>query len=169
MITLVSILFIGNVFFSIQEPSDKTNNEPVYFVLASWSFPDEYGQGIEGFEIFENSTASWVQWNGYQTHEDLGIFEWNGSVFIKLRCWTWYNSTLTGAENNPDGQNTQQHNVIVTNQAGSTIFSQQNFTYYYRDAGIDPPLWFYGYEVVLNFLPLYGEYYTVTVLYEIFW
>ena len=138
------------------------------FVIAGWDYPDEYGQGIEAFEIFGNSTGSWVQVGGSYGYEDPQIYEWNASVAIKLRCYTWFNSTLTGAIDETDGKNYQQHNVIVTDFNG-TVFSQQNFTWFYADDSIDPPMWFYGYEVVLNFLPEVGMIYTVTVTYEIWW
>ena len=138
------------------------------FVLSGWEFPDDYGQGIEGFEIFENSTAAWVQVNGYHPYDETQVHEWNVSVAIKLRCYTWFNSTLTGAADLAEGKNFQRHNVTVTDIADNIVFSQENFTYFFSDDSIDPPMWFYGYEVVLNFLPLNGEIYTVTVTYEVF-
>ena len=145
-----------------QETSSST------FVIASWEFPDEYGQGIEGFEFFENSTGSWAQVGGYEGFEEPQVYDWNASVAIKLRCWTWFNSTLTGVSTTNEGKLYQRHNVTVT-CAGTTIFSQQNFTWFYDDDTLDPPLWFYGYEVILNFLPVSGEIYTVTVTYEVFY
>ena len=144
-------------------PKNKTQ-----FALASWTFPDNYGQGIEAFEIYENSTGSWVLTSGAYGYEDnynIDIYA-NGS--IKLRCYTWFNSTLTGASDTNDGKNFQQHNVTVINM-GTTIFSQQNFTWFYDDDSINPPMWYYGYEVVLNFLPLEGQVYTVTVTYEVYY
>jgi hypothetical protein len=150
------------------EPTKPAKENPK-FIISSWDFPDEYGQGIEGFEIFENSTGSWVQIGGEYTSDESLIFEWNVSVAIKLNCWTWFNSTLTGAATGAEGKNYQQHSVDVTQTNGTSVFSQQNFTYFYVDTGIDPPLWFYGYEIVLNFLPNYGETYTATVIYEVYW
>lgn len=139
------------------------------FTLSSWSFPDEYGQGIEGFEIYGNSTGAWVQVDGYYTAEDTTIFDWEVGVSIKLICYTWFDSELTGADNENAGKLLQKHNVTVRDLYNNIIFSQQNFTFVMSDDSINPPLWFYGYEVVLNFLPDYGQYYTVSVIYEIFW
>lgn len=139
------------------------------FVLSSWDFPDAYGQGIEGFEIFENSTGAWVQVGGYYGYEDSQVLEWNASVAIKLICYTWFNSTITGAGSGALGKNYQRHNVTVTNLSDVVVFSQQNFTYVSVDTATDPPMWLYGYSVVLNFLPESGQYYTVTVTYEVYW
>jgi len=139
------------------------------FVIASWDFPDEYGQGIEGFFLYGNSSGSWVSVDGYYTYDDDNIFNWTVGEAIKLECYTWFSSTLTGATSAANGKNFQRHNVNVRNGLGETVFSKQNFTYYSCDTGIDPPLWFYEYYVVLNFLPVFGEYYTVTITYEVFW
>ena len=138
------------------------------FVLASWDYPDEYGQGIEAFEIAENSTGSWVQVGAARGYADSSTIDWNASLFIRLRCYTWFNSTLTGASTTNDGKNYQRHNIIVTNSS-ATVFSQVNFTYFYADDSIDPPMWYYGYEVVLNFLPVAGTIYTVTITYEVYY
>lgn len=138
------------------------------FVLASWEYPDEYGQGIYDFDVYENSTGSWVNVGGPTEYDESNIFEWEIGVAIKLKAWSYFNSTLTGAATTNEGKNYQRHNVTVTSLNGTTVFSQQNFTYsnvYTEEA----PMWVYVYEVVLDFLPDYGEYYTVTVIYEIFW
>ena len=166
IITLLAIIMVVAVQPAKVESIQKANPQ---FVIASWDFPDEYGQGIEGFEIFENSTGSWVQVGGYHPYDEAQIYDWNVSVAIKLICYTFFNSTLTGASTSAEGKNYQRHNVTVTDLADVIVFSQQNFTYVSVDTGIDPPLWFYGYSVILNFLPTYGEVYTVTVSYEIYY
>lgn len=138
------------------------------FVLASWDYPDEYGQGISGFTLFGNSTGSWVQVGDYHSWTEAHVYDWNVSVAIKLRCYTNFNSTLTGASSTTEGKNYQRHNVTVTDSNDAIVFSQNNFTY----TGVSTvfaPMWLYDYEVVLNFLPDYGQVYTVTVTYEVFW
>lgn len=141
------------------------------FIIAAWSEPDEYGQCIEAFDILENSSSTWEEIPGcpFMIDTDPNIFNWTAGVAIKLTCYTWFNSTLTGATTGTLGRNYQRHNVTVTDNLGYTVFSKQNFTWYSTDTGIDPPMWFYEYYIVLNFLPLAGEYYTVTVIYEVFW
>lgn len=138
------------------------------FAIASWDFPDQYGQGITKFLIYENSSGSWVQFGDYVNYGDDGSFNWNVSVGIKLRCWALFNSTLTGAATTAEGKLYQRRNVSVTNREGATVFSQQNFTYVAVDTGLDP-LWLYSYDVVLNFLPQYGQAYAVTIIYEVFY
>ena len=137
------------------------------FIIASWDYPDEYGQGIDLFGFYENSTGAWLPYGDAYEPDQSYIIDWNGSVFIKFRCYAFLNSTLTGAIDEADGKNFQQHRVNVSS-LGESVFSQQNFTYYNINTAFDP-MWYYGYEVVLNFLPLQGTLYTVTVTYEIFW
>lgn len=138
------------------------------FVIAGWGELDEYGQGIEAFDIEENSSGTWQSINGPFYNDDPCIFNWSAGVAIKLTCYTWFNSTLTGADSIDNGRLLQRHNVTVTNLADEIVFSKQNFTWY-SQSGEFWPMWWYEYYVVLNFLPLYWEYYTVTVTYEVFY
>lgn len=167
IVAVLLIILLGLGFASIPQTTTPQTQDTVTFALSSWAYPDEYGQYIEGIIVYENSTGSWVQ-VAYYTADDTYIFEWNQSVFIKLECVNWLNSTLVGAIDGNDGKNYQRHNVTVTS-LGETVFSQQNFTYVYKDIGIDPPLWLYQYDVVLNFLPQAGEIYTVTITYEVYY
>ena len=140
------------------------------FVLASWTYPDQYGQGIESFELFENSTGSWSQIGGSYLYDEANIFQWEGHYgSIKIRCYTWFNSTLAEVGSTNEGKLSQRHNVSVTQFNGSVVFSQQNFTYVSADDGIDPPLWLYGYDVILDFTLALDEYYTVTINYEVYY
>ena len=161
---VVSVLLVASI--------QPTTAQKAQFVLASWDFPDEYGQGIEGIEIYENSTGFWVMYDNPLYDEETN-FDWNESVGIKLRCYTWLNSTLVNVSTTNEGKLYQRHSVVVTTSdmfvAGKhTVFSQQNFTWV-NDDPIDPPMWYYGYEVVLNFLPVGGAIYTITITYEIYW
>ncbi len=162
------VLVLGLGFSSI--PQAKA-----HFVLASWDFPDNFGQGIAGFKFYENSTEAWVAAPYYT---DIGEFyylnyyetgymlNWSAGVGFKLRVFSWLNVTLTGAEDVAEGKNYIQHNITVTN-AGSVIFSQENLTYY--DCAWTPPLVVYEHDVILNFLPANGEIYVVTVIYEVYY
>jgi len=138
------------------------------FVLASWDFPDEYGQGIDTITVYENSTGSWVSVGNYD-YDEASVLDWEVGVAIKLKVWTWFNSTLTGAGSTNEGKNYQRHNVTVTDFSDTIVFSQQNFTVVFYDYGEPSSMWYYTGSVVLNFLPEAGEYYMVTVVYEIFW
>ena len=153
------------------------------FVLASWEYPDEYGQGIEGVNFFENSTGSWVAAPYYthyypDWHDELGEFyflnyyqdhyflNWSAGVAMKLRVYSFMNSTISRATDLADGQNYIQHNVTVTH-VRDIVFSQQNFTYYDSD-DLSAPMYYYEYEVVLNFLPAEGQVYMISLVYEIY-
>jgi len=138
------------------------------FVISSWDYPDQYGQGIEGFTVYENSTGSWVEVGSGDYSNSSILFEWNASVAIKLRCYSSLNNTLTGANDTDEGKNYQRHNVTVTLNNGTVVFSQQNFTYV-SVATWPYPVWLYSYDVVLNFLPTYAQTYIVNVTYEVFY
>lgn len=153
--------------------SSQPMNEPVIatnpkFVISSWAFPDEYGQGIDRIRVEENSTGSWVYAGIDVDATESSAFEWNASVAIKLRCWSWINNTLVGDVSDSALKNYQRHNVIVTQINGTIVFSQDNFTYsmYYYD---EDPMFYFEYFVILNFLPEMGQVYTVNVSYEVFY
>ena len=138
------------------------------FALASWDYPDAYGQGINKFQIYENSSGSWVETIAEYAYDDSYTIDWDVGVGIKIRCWTWFNCTLTGAATTDIGKNYQKHYVSVVNDLSETMFTQQNFTFgagYYESYHI----YIYAYDVVLNFIPVTGRVYTVTVMYEVFW
>ena len=137
------------------------------FALASWDYPDEYGQGILMIAVYENSTGAWELVDTRYSNESQVYSDWEIGVAIKLRCWTFFNSTFTGANDLDDGKNYQQHNVVVNQFNGTTVFSQQNFTFF--DSNDYDDMWQYEYEVVLDFLPVQGQVYTVTIIYEIWW
>lgn len=139
------------------------------FVIASWSYPDEYGQGIESFVIFENSTGSWVQVGGGYGYEDENIFDWEAGKFIRLYIYVFMNSTLTGASDLTDGLDYIRLNVTVTDSFSSTVYEEDDLTNFYKTSSIDPILWFYGYSTVLDFEPIGGLAYTVTITYEVYW
>ena len=160
----------------------KELEQPAKFVLAEWDYPDQYNQGIYGFRFYENSTGSWVLAPWYthyypDYHEEEGEFyflhsdddyrlNWSEGVAMKLRVYTTFNNTFVGAIDEADGQNYQRHSVAVTS-AGMTVFNQQNFTYFAVSEGW--PFVQYQYEVILEFLPVGGQIYSVMVTYEIFY
>jgi len=153
---------------------NEISKGPVKFIISSWVFPyDEYGQGISRITIAQNSTGAWLPLSdadsGKDYDEDSSIEFSDIGASIRLTVYTWFNSTLTGAPNFTLGKNYHQHNVIVSIPNGTILFSQQNFTYGGCAPAIDPPLWYYHYVVVLNFLPERGNIYTVTVTYEVYY
>jgi hypothetical protein len=137
------------------------------FIISSWSYPDNYGNGIIFLGIQENSTGSWVQVGGAHMYYDDEIYNWTAGVFMKIHCGTAFNNTLVGADNIEDGKNYHRHNVTVINDLGVTVFSQSNFTDYW-DSDTSDPIFMYEYAVILDFIPIAG-FYDVTVTYELWW
>ncbi len=146
------------------EPITTTKNES-QFVIASWDYPDEYGQGLLEIRVNENSTGAWVLVDDRRYNETQN-YDWNTNASIQLYVWMWLNSTLTGASDLEDGRNYLQCNVTVTS-LGETIFSQQNFTF--QDENDYDDMYLYEYDVILNFIPVSGTIYIVTVTYEVYW
>ena len=163
-------LFICSMLILVPvQPVTQTQEETgtSQFVISSWDFPDEYGQGIQLIEVYENSTASWVFVPPLHYYNNISAVEWNASVFIKLRVGVFLNHTLVDVVDITGGKNHIRLNVSVTSIT-ATLFSQQNLTYFGYDDLFDP-IWYYMYEVVLNFLPQSGEIYIVTITYEVFY
>ena len=144
----------------------------VQFYIAGWS-QDEYGQGPESYYLQSNRTGSWVTIEYGSWDDDPGaVFpvRWNISQVMKITLYSTMNSTLLGLTNTTDlilGQNYIKHNITVTDQWGAEVFSQQNFTCDYNETYGD--LFWYRHYVILNFLPLEGEFYTVTIRTQIYW
>jgi len=169
-IASVIVLVILGLLVVSMPPSAVVSDTPAkaQFIIASWEYPDEYGQGIIKFQIYENSTGSWVKYGDDILNTDTGVIEWNSTASIKLRCWTYVNKTLTQTPTPQDAERVIQHSVSVRLSNGTIIFSQQNFTQF---SSLDESyhLYIHGYDVVLNFIPELGQIYTVTVIYEVFW
>jgi hypothetical protein len=149
-----------------------------YFTLASWDYPDEYDQGLFGMKFWENSTGDWV---GAPWYTELGQFYYctssmsdyytynvTAGASLKVRVDTTLNATLTGATDLEDGKNYFRTNVTVT-CLGTTVFSQQNLTSLVTEDDTSDPIYYYEYDVVLNFILENGQFYTVTVTYEVFY
>ena len=164
IIALISMVFVCTMLF-VSVPSAKAQ-----FVLASWDYPDEYGQGLYQYVIHENTTGTeWTPVGGIHYYNETNIHEWEVGYCIKLRIYAHFNSTLTGATDIDDGLNYQRLNITVTDFIGTELFSEDNLTCFYSTSFFDPILWFYGFEVVLEFVPDHGQVYTVITTYEVFW
>jgi len=149
--------------------TEEISKEPATFIISSWDYPgDEYGQGISLLRFYENSTGSWVEVYGPTGHypNASATLDWNASIAIKLRCSSSLNSTFLGLTETIQGVTLQRHNITVT-CLGETIFSQQNFTYFSR--GQVGPMYYYQYDVVLNFIPQAGMIYIAIITFEVFY
>jgi len=147
------------------DPADTTQ-----FVLSSWDYPDEYGQGIESIYAYENSSGSYVEYPGspYSSSDNIQL-EKNITGYVWLQLICWFNRSHVGIPNIfPQGINRIRHTVNVTQSNGTVVFSQTNFTKTASSQAFDP-LWWLRYDVVLAFQPTAGEVYTATISYDIYW
>jgi hypothetical protein len=166
IVASVGLIMLVSIFLIVT----PTPTRGAQFVLASWDFPDEYGQGIDALTVFENSTGSWLIIGGFSpnvVYNGGAEFNWSVGLGIKIRAFSFLNSTRVGVYSTDQGKNYLRHNVTVTRINGTTVFSQQNFTYY--NAGAVAEMYEYHYDVILNFYPEAGEIYTVTITYEVFY
>ena len=162
---IVALGLMLAVFLTVSAiPPTKTQ-----FVISSGDY-DEFGNGIEGSYVFENSTGSWEYIDApfHILYSDGYSFEWEGGVFIKLRVFAFFNSTQAGAASTTEGKNYLKHNISVIDRSDTVVFSQQNFTYYSVSTSLDP-IWYYGYDVILDFLPAEGNTYTATIIFEVYY
>lgn len=183
IISILIVLMLGPLTYPIVP---NKQDKHAYFTLASWDYPDEYQQGIFGMKFWENSTGDWVGAPWYthyypDYHEELGKFYYvspsmsdyytynvTAGASLKMRVDTTLNATLTGATDLEDGKNYFRTNVIVT-CSRTIVFSQQNLTSFVEASDLNDPIYYYEYDVVLNFILGAGQFYTVTVIYEVFY
>ena len=168
VLTLISILIIGVTFAIPKGLHPDTISNPK-FVLAGWSYPDEYGQGIGAIRVYENYTGDWEDYWGWTDYYDPTTFEINASSAIRFKLLCAFNATLTGAVSVEDGKNYLQHSVTVTDSSDTVVFTQQNFTYI---EGVDEGeggIYDYEYQVDLNFITEHGQIYTAIVTYEVYY
>jgi len=88
---------------------------------------------------------------------------------ITLSVFSWLNGTWAGIASFAEGQNVIRHHVTVALGNGTVVFSKQNFTYV--DTGVYEewaPMYFYRYDVILDFVPEMGQVYTATITYEVY-
>ena len=163
--SIVVLLVVGLLVAAI--PPAKAQ-----FVIASWDFPDEYGQGIYGFFPLENSSGDWWPYSGPMIYFDNDtILDAEIGISLGLDVRVYLNYTLLNLTHPDDmalGPNYFRLNVTVMNNLGSTIFSQNNFTYDDLCGFVETDIWYFSEEVYFDFLTVSGEIYTATVTYEIF-
>jgi len=166
--SVIALLTIGLLVASI--PPAKAQ-----FVLASWDYPDEYGQGIRNVALEQYINGEWVALTDpsppkgyYYSGSAFNITSGTnggGNISIVVQCFL--NATLCGIDDIDDGPALIRHTITVTNTT-ATVFYQQGFDLTYQTDAYDP-LYFYQYEVVANFVPISGITYTATITYEVFY
>ena len=137
------------------------------FVLSSWDYPDEYGQGIEYVKVYQNGTGSYVELSESPINPtDDAELEVDSDGFLQIRVLTWLNKTYCGIANIGAAYAIFRHSINVTLQ-GENVFSQQNFTKISASGAGDPLFWFY-YQVIIDFLPISGRTYVATIEYDLY-
>lgn len=155
--TVIVLLTIGLLVASI--PSAKAQ-----FVLASWDYPDEYGQGIPYISV-RNSTE-WVETFEYFEEATLEVAV---DANVTLAVFVWLNGTLVGISSSEEGKSIIRHSVVVSSPSNSSVFSQQNFTFMLDTGESNAPMYFYRYDIILDFPLIAGTIYTAVITYEIFY
>ena len=99
------------------------------FVIASWGYPDEFGQGIETIYyqiLWPNDT---IREYGYTYPTNVSHFfevPENGTVYLRFTAWV--NGTLIDVSDPAEIQNFIRYDINVT-RLGVNVLTQQNFTY----------------------------------------
>ena len=175
-VVMALLLMIGVSTIPQQPVTSELEKGTSHFVISSWAYPDEYGQGIRNVAIEQYTNETWVPVNipspprGY--YYDPNVYEItngegsNGSLWIVVQCYL--NSTVCGINDINDGPALIRHTLTVTNTSDSIVFYQENFTLTYQ-TDYDDPLYFYQYEVFTDFVPVAGEVYTATIIYEVWY
>ena len=143
------------------------------FVLAYDFSPDNYGNAIAYITAYYDGA-----WNG-SMYKDPDSYPFDTTtnpketfegINITLAVFCWLNGSHTEISSIAEGKTVLRHNVSVLMTNGTVIFSKQNFTYVIGADGFGDSgeMYFYRYDVVLDFVPISGEVYTITVIYEVF-
>jgi len=168
---VVMVLLLGLGFAFIPPAKVPTPPAKAQFVLSSWDFPDEYGQGIYSIYPDENSSGYWVHIESspgfiYSDSEN-NSFTIDAGLSIRFDVRVMVNYTFLGVSA-ADALNLIRLNLTVT-VLNNITFSIQNMTYDYLGGDYGDGVWWYSFVDILNFLTDYGTIYTVTVTYEIFY
>ena len=163
------VLTLGILVTSIQPAKAQ-------FVLASWGYPDEYGQGIEVVWPYENSTGSWVALHdpAFVFWYEETLFEVNATGNNALKIGVSANINHTLFDFGPDKSDNASARAIMrvgieVRNTSEIVFSQANMTWDGTCFDDTATTWAISYEVVVNVLLVAGQIYTVTVTYEVFY
>ena len=141
------------------------------FILADYVYPPPNGNGIAYISIFIDGDYVDTMYNNpdsYPTATPTNPLDIDAGVTMTLQLECWINGTFMDISSLAEGLLIMRHSIVITRINGTTVFSQQNFTYV---SGTDAfaPMYNYKYTVILDFVPEHGEYYTATVTYELWW
>ncbi len=160
---LLMAIVLGLGFASIQPTKAK-------FVLAYDFSPDNDGNAVAYINAYFDGDYNGTMYNDPDSYPDATptpTLEALEGTVITLRVGCWLNATYADVGSLAEGRNVIRHSVSVLAVNTSVIWSQQNFTYF---SGTDAlaPMYFYDYDVILDFVPVSGQVYTVIIIYEVF-
>ena len=167
LVMAVAVVIRYDQKYNKSNPISKDDNPT--FVISSWDYPDEYGQGIYEIVLKQNISGSFQFVEGspvYPTDTRPYVIEPDGNLFLQV--YVYFNRSHAGIDNVlAQGLNVIRLNVTVYNE-DILVFSQQNFT---KDASSQAgdPIWWLRYYVYLNFSPIAFSIYTTTITYEVFY
>ena len=120
-----------------------------------------YVDSVPNGTVYYNPTS-------YPDNTAIQPLDIQAGVNLTLAVFCWVNGTVTGISSLSEGLAIMRHNTTVICSNGTSVFSQQNFTYIIGTDG-GAPMYFFRHDVILDFIPVSGEIYTVTVTYEVFY
>lgn len=160
----IALLLSTLIFFVPIQPAKAQ------FVLAYDFSEDNYGNAIQLIRAYFDGDYNGTMYadpDSYPTLTTTPTLETTAGSSIVLEVGCVLNTTFADVSSIAEGLNVIRHNVSVLSSNGSVVFSKQNFTYVSCTDFLDP-MYYYDYTVTLDFTPLSGVVYTVTVIYEVF-
>ena len=149
----------------------QEETETSTFVISSWAYPDEYGQGITVVYVHENSSGVWLPFTSpafiYPTDSEIVVVNATENKALRVGPTFTLNHSLHSLANITAGINIIRSNVSVY-QLGVLIFSLDNATMVAGGVQTPTTYWYYAY-IILNFLIVTNEIYTVSITYEVFY
>lgn len=155
------------------------NIQSAQFVISSWSFPDEYGQGIYIVTPYQNSSGSFVTIPNPDT--GIGTCYWNNattynlnftaSTALRFDARVLLNYTRLGLSHPADidlGRDYLRVNLEMF-IASESVFSLQSMTFDDLDGLYETGIWWYSYVDIVNVILIAGQIYTVVITLEVFW
>lgn len=148
------------------------------FIISSWSFPDEYGQGVYIVTPYQNSSGSFVTIPNPDT--GIGTCYWNNATTyhrnftantaLRFDARVLLNYTRLGLSHPADidlGRNYLRVNLEMF-LVSESVFSLQNMTFDNLDGLYETGIWWYAYVDIVNVILMAGQIYTVVITPEVF-
>jgi len=169
-------LSLGLLFLPRGIEQKEINKEPARFIISSWDYPDEYGQGIEVVWPYENSTGSWVPLHdpAFVFWYEETIFEVNATGNNALKIGVSANINHTLFDFGPDKADNASARAIMrvgieVSNSSDIVFSLSNMTWDGSVFDDTATTWAISYADVINVLLVAGQIYTATITYEVFY